>query len=117
MVAKTRFERELEAQMLAVKERLKPVAEAGLFPENAFCFTITASGQVLDGTLELKFKLGSNTWGSEPVQGNSLDAVVNEFIRRKGWEAMHAPLQLTGPEPQAEDELEAESIDDNEIPF
>jgi hypothetical protein len=53
--------------------------------------SITIEGRVGDGDLEIKYGLGE--WGAD-VKGGTLAPVVQEFLRRKGWNESHAPLCL-----------------------
>ena len=55
-------------------------------------FALRASGRTLDGTLQVEVSLGSQY--DSPVRGRSVDAVLKELIRRKGWQAQNDPLEL-----------------------
>ena len=59
-----------------------------------FTFQITAEGRV-DGEVVLTFALGRY---SEEVKGDSVNAVLEEYLRRNGWSARHAPLCLPNVE-------------------
>ncbi len=62
-----------------------------------FIFQITAEGRV-DGEVVLTFALGRY---SEEVRGDSVSAVLEEYLRRNGWSARHAPLCLPNVEAPA----------------
>lgn len=55
-----------------------------------FTFRIEAEGR-LDGDVVLSFSLGE--YGPE-VRGSALDPVMQEFLRRYGWNAHNVPLCL-----------------------
>ena len=64
-----------------------------------FTFTISASGRTMTDRSEVKieYNLSDNDWSSHnSVKGNSLEAVVDEMLRRHGWNSTHAPLALPG---------------------
>lgn len=49
------------------------------------------------GTIKIQYTLhNSYVYDAREIKvvGNSLDAVVEEFLRRHGWNAHHAPLQI-----------------------
>jgi hypothetical protein len=57
--------------------------------------TISATGRVA-GDLKIAYSF-SDDYGSG-VNGNTLDDVFREFMRRKGWSETHAPLCLPNVE-------------------
>ena len=59
---------------------------------SGFELTITASGR-LDGDVSVEFKLGDR-YGLGGVTCGSIEAAREEFLRRRGWTARHAPLCL-----------------------
>lgn len=66
----------------------------------AFNFTIKASGRTLTDRSEVKivYRLGQNDWSSaDAVEGDTLDNVLAEMLRRHGWNEAHAPLSLPAP--------------------
>jgi hypothetical protein len=77
--------------------------------ESHFVLRLEASGRTHDGTVEIKISLGK--YGSE-VEGDSVEAVVDEYLRRNGWNKRHAPLAL--PAPRSDHEMEAETERFNE---
>lgn len=56
-------------------------------------FDIEVSGRV-QGEMKIEFVLGDQ-YGSDSVRGGSINAVVEEYLRRRGWKQRHAPLSLT----------------------
>ena len=87
---------------ITVEEKVSQIKRALGANENlsSFHFTIEASGR-LDGDTEISFALRQTSYGSE-VRGDSVEAVVDEFMRRHGWDRRHAPLCL--PNVEASDE-------------
>ena len=57
-----------------------------------FSLTFELSGRCSSGDLKFEVTL-KEEWGLT-VSGNSVDAVVAEFLRRKGYSALHEPLCL-----------------------
>lgn len=62
---------------------------------------IEIDGRVLSGDLQITFRCGSD-YGYEQAAGGDLSAVVDEFLRRKGWNNRHAALCLPRCAPPAE---------------
>ena len=73
-----------------VRERL---AEANI---GSFNLQIKASGRTMTDRSEVKieYRLGDSEWGYNSVEGNSLEAVCTEMLRRHGWNESHKPLAL-----------------------
>jgi len=86
------FEGQVMAIVKDIRERL-----AVLTDTNTFDFHIKASGRVNDGDVEIKFTLGT-LYGSNHCEGGQLFAVVEEYMRRHGWNKAHAPLCLPSVE-------------------
>jgi len=70
-----------------VKARLGEVNEREIHLE------ITASGRV-DGDVLISFRVGGS-WMSNTVEGGDLEAVLTEYLRRKGWKQRNNPLMLS----------------------
>lgn len=85
-----------------VRSRL---AEANI---GGFHFEITSSGRTMTDKSEVKIVYQLNdrdySYGST-VEGNSLEAVVDEVLRRNGWQKAHAPLALPGAEEEEDEDL------------
>jgi len=79
------FETIVKGQVADIKEQLR-----GTDSICRFEFTIKAEGR-LDGEVSIHFGLGE--YGTD-VRGDSVSAVVQEFLRRHGWNERHAPLCL-----------------------
>jgi hypothetical protein len=75
---------------------------------HSFGLRIDISGRVHDGDLKLKFTIGDSEYFSQSVTGDSLQAVIDEFMRRRGWTAIHSPKALG---------YETVPSDDSDIPF
>ena len=68
-------------------------------------FTIEIEGRVHDGDLLLKYAIGE--YGSD-VKGDSIDAVLEEWLRRNNWNKRHTPLCLPNVEEPVKIEATAE---------
>ena len=64
----------------------------------AFEFTIRAEGRVHEGDVSLTFKLDHPYESGVYVTGNTIAAVLQEFMRRHGWNKRHMPLMITSGE-------------------
>ena len=58
-----------------------------------FYLHVEVSGRIQDGDVSLAYKLSDNSYGPK-VEGNELNAVLQEFLRRNGWEKVHAPKAI-----------------------
>ena len=81
------FETILLEELAKLKEKLR--VDESL---SGFELTIRAEGR-LDGDLEVSFELGDR-YGLGSVKCGSIAAAREEFLRRRGWSARHAPLCL-----------------------
>ena len=79
----------------AIKREVKRIRNKLAMDESLseFCFEITASGRVHEGTVKLAFAIGSSTYNTS-LDGDDADEVIEEFMRRRGWKARHAPKAL-----------------------
>ena len=61
--------------------------------------SIEVQGRV-DGELKISYQLGTSYYDdhSTTTKGNDLNDVVEEFIRRGGWNRNHAPLCIAASE-------------------
>lgn len=98
-------------------------------------FSVTASGRSASGDAKVTFSISADEYGTEPVRGNNITAIVSELGRRKGFNELYSPLALpapgsaieetvgnvqllTEPEQQPEPGDDAEDITpDDDIPF
>ena len=69
-----------------------------------FRLDIEISGRVHGGDILVTYKMGER-YSSNSPEGSRLEAVVQEFLRRRGWEARNAPLALEAPESHVNDDL------------
>lgn len=90
------FEHSLLAELRSIRSRL---ADANI---PSMRLDIEVSGGTLHGNLKVTFKLNLDSYsGPAEASGGSLDAVVEEFLRRRGWNQRHAALLLGIIEPEA----------------
>ncbi len=80
----TPFEKLLIEEAKSIREQLSECETLARMD-----FTIAVEGRVSGGDLEVTFGLGE--YGREVV-GNSVDAVVAEYLRRHGWQRHNNPL-------------------------
>lgn len=67
--------------------------------ESSFRFEVEVSGRVQEGEVKITYTLSDSLYGSNKVEGGNIDAVLAEFLRRKGWIIANQPLMLEGPPP------------------
>lgn len=78
-----------------IKEMAKGVAEQlAEADQGDIRLDIKISGRTLGPELKIEFVL-SEEYSSGSVRGGSLNEVVKEFLRRKGWSSRNASLMLT----------------------
>lgn len=96
---------ECEAAFKAATKALrKKLADCDMGSE--FKFGIEASGRVQGGEVRITFSLRQNYYSGATVEGNGIYSVMQEYLRRHGWEATHKPLELEyAPEPKQDDEI------------
>jgi len=54
---------------------------------------------------KIEYKVSPSAWGGSEVGGNDLSAVIDEIIRRNGWEKRNAPLALPGPRSEPKEDV------------
>jgi hypothetical protein len=64
---------------------------------------INITGRVHDGEILIQFIYDPH--GSDEVKGDSIDAVINEFLRRQGWNEKHKGLRIGYVEPTHSDDI------------
>lgn len=64
-----------------------------------FNFTLNIKGRTASGDVKFEASLSNSEYGSGEVKGNSVDAVVEELLRRNGYEKKHATLCLPSTQP------------------
>ena len=63
---------------------------------SAFAMRIDAEGRVHSGEVKITFSVSPTSYiGSETVHGHDFDVIVEELRRRRGWNAVNAPLALS----------------------
>lgn len=75
--------------------------------------TINASGRTDSEEMKITFSV-DGAWDDKRVTGNSLDACLDEFFRRKGWQKAHDYLALPNvsePSPPSRTPI------DDDVPF
>jgi hypothetical protein len=91
-----------------VRERL---GEADI---SGYRLDIASQGRVHGGAPLITYTISSE-YGTEAVSGDRLAAVIDEYLRRKGWNLRHAPRCLPSPYPTTEPVPTPPGAD--EIPF
>jgi hypothetical protein len=64
-----------------------------------FHLRVKADGRIQDGEVLITYELSDSVYYAASVQGDSLEAVLDEFIRRHTWNARHLPLAISAPPP------------------
>lgn len=90
----TRQYNELESAVISALIEMRRRLNALDNPPNSMELTILASGRVLDGDLEITFRLDDCGYPSTSAKGGNLTNVVNEFVRRFEWKRHNDPLCL-----------------------
>ena len=62
---------------------------------SGFNFTIEVSGPIQTGNVAIEYILSDDRYPATEVKGNEPNAVLDEFLRRKGWNSVHAPKQIS----------------------
>lgn len=86
------FEQHLANVVKNIRKELQQIESI-----SSFEFVIKATGRVHEGEVEITFKLEHGYYGGTTI-GNSVNAVVEEFMRRTGWDKRHMPLTLPNVE-------------------
>ncbi len=111
-VAIVNFEGALKREIRRTRmelQKIETVAELHL--------QITASGRLHDGDINLKFKLQDSEYDTiNCVVGDTLSAVIEEYMRRHGWGKVHNPKAI-GYDKVPSDDTDSTTIPDDEIPF
>ena len=83
------LERTVEQAVLALRARLA-AADIG----SDFRLDIEAQGRIQGGDVRISYVLTGSSYGSDSTRGNRLEPVVDEFLRRKGWNQANEPLAI-----------------------
>jgi phosphoglycolate phosphatase-like HAD superfamily hydrolase len=99
----------------AIKRAVKQVRKAlrNASEGSEFHFRIYAHGRVQEGETKLEISLADSGYSSGVVTGNQIQPVIDEYLRRHGWDKLNAPLQISF---DGSDAAKA-STKDEEIPF
>lgn len=95
-IAIVSFSGAIKREIVKVKRKLAQASEK--IELNEFSLTIKANGRVNDGDIKIEFLIADGqdpSWAPNKVIGNNLDAILEEFLRRKGWNIINQPLMLT----------------------
>lgn len=77
---------------------------------SSFRLDIEVSGRISGGDVLVSYRLG-HSYGSANPTGARLSPVIDEFLRRNGWDETNAPLALESPEFYEEPEAEHQQED------
>lgn len=97
-IAIVSFTGALKREIVRIQKRLAQCGEI-----SAFEIKIDAAGRVSGGDVKIQFQLKDGNYGGISVDGNNLDEICSEFLRRHGWTKQNAPLMLTANEQQRSD--------------
>jgi hypothetical protein len=101
------YEQSISEIVRYVRERLQTEEDA-----ESFSLTITASGRVHEGDIEIVCTLDHPYKYNVKAEGGDLDSIIEEHIRRSGWQKRHKPLCLPNVKT-----IEAKPEINDEIPF
>jgi hypothetical protein len=96
----------------AIKRAVKQVRRAlrNADEGSEFHFRIYAYGRVQDGETRLEISLADSPYSSSgAVTGHSIQPVIDEYLRRHGWDKLNAPLAISFDGTQA-------AVPDEDIP-
>ena len=89
-IAIVSFEGAVKREVKRIREQLR--ADESL---HEFEFDISIKGRVHDGDLKLTYELRDGPYDVRGVKGDSVNAVLDEFLRRRrGWTQRHAPKAI-----------------------
>ena len=84
------FEKLVEETVKQVQQRLRD-ADIG----SEFVLTIEARGRVQEGNVKISYELDRGYYDAAKSTGYALAPVVDEFLRRFGWNKRNAPLAIS----------------------
>jgi hypothetical protein len=111
-VAIVSFEGAVKREARRLKEALEKANLGG-----GFELHIRVSGPINEPSLKISYTLGDDTFSGVTVTGDSSQAVLDEFLRRKGWKANHDPKAITYRDPSSDPAPSADTSGDEEVPF
>ena len=86
MTGYSQFENMFKAVAIQIRDRL---GDADISNVN---ISVNATGRI-HSDLEIEYVVGLY-YNNEQVKANSLEAAVNEFLRRKGWTDINKPIAI-----------------------
>lgn len=95
-----RFEQVVEHKVKAVRERMRNHDASEMYIE------VRVTGRVQTGDLKITYCFGEY---SGRVEGNELDKVIEEYMRRKGWDEVNAPIAISY-QPNSETDYEDDDL-------
>ena len=112
------FEMTVEKQITDLRRHLAEAFDRDGDGPSSFMFRITASGRIFDGDVSLTYRLENLCDSRANVEGNSLDEVIAEYLRRNGWAKRNSGVLLPAPSMVPASAIE-QTLDksDDEIPF
>ena len=97
---KSTFEEAVETGMLGVRKELRNIEDL-----TRFSLEIKMTGRVHQGDVKIEYTIAEGDYGSGAVRGVGIEPVLEEFLRRHGWEKKFAALSLTYEKSQADSEI------------
>lgn len=86
----TRFDALIQELAIHVRDRLKVLEDL-----SSLDFEIEVSGRVHDGDLRINYQIGSTYNEGGVVKGPRLEVVIDEYLRRFGWDMRNQPLCIS----------------------
>jgi len=83
----------LESQVAGTVNSIRDLIAMDDQSPNYFNFRIEAEGRVRDGEVKITFKIGESSY-TNVVSGDSVEAVLTEYLRRINWQKAHDYLAL-----------------------
>lgn len=72
----------------SLRQELKPLESLP-----GFCFDLRIEGRVHSGDLRVEFRIGENQYAQD-VKAGTYRAMIEEFMRRHGWDKANRPLMI-----------------------
>jgi hypothetical protein len=89
-VAIVSFEGAVKREARRIVETLKKADLGG-----SFMLDIRVKGPIQESSLKITYELGDDKYDGTSVKGGTSQAVIDEFLRRKGWKATNDPKEIT----------------------
>lgn len=102
-IAIVSFEGALKREIKRVRKEMQKVDSL-----SHFHISIEAEGRLHEGEVKLTYAIGQY---SGLVKGDSIQACVDEYLRRNGWETIHDPKALTY------EKIPSDDSQDDDMPF